>query len=416
MIILGDNMKKRHLKTKFKIAIFIIIVLLVSTAVLLVSNKILTTDNPKEETQSNNNTEEKTENTVSEAKLTIVGDFLFEQPYYDALDNGDDINNYFSLIKNYFSNDDLSIGNMEVVIGNENLESSGTGYNFCAPEKIGNLVSSLDLEVLSTANNHSYDRSKDGIDSTIDFFKNNSDIMTVGTNKTEEEVQDKKILNINDISFGFLSYTYGTNVKIPENMRYSVNLFRDPDTKTMTEEYKEKITRDVNNIRNEVDVLIVLIHWGIEFTNTPNDEQRDVANLLNELGVDIIVGSHSHSIQPIEWIGDEKNTLVYYSLGNFVSADDDISRTGEKFDNAYQFGLLSTLDIKKEDENISIENIQATPIINYYDSNMLNFKLIPLDKYTASYETTHYRYKYNFTKDFITNMYNEVITEEFRTN
>ena len=97
------------------------------------------------------------------------------------------------------------------------------------------------------------------------------------------------------------------------------------------------------------------MHWGNEFTFTPNNEQKEMAKFLNELGVDIIVGSHSHNIQPIEVIGEDHKTLVYYSLGNFVSSDDDIARTKEgieTFDNAYQVGLLSTLNVIKENDNI----------------------------------------------------------------
>ena len=192
---------------------------------------------------------------------------------------------------------------------------------------------------------------------------------------------------------------------------YTVNLYRKEDSLEID---KERIKKDIDNIKEQVDVIIAIVHFGIEFTNTPNNEQIELANYLNSLGVDILVGSHSHSIQPIKWIGDEHKTLVYYSLGNFVSADDDISRTGEKFDNAYQFGLLSTLKVTKDNNKINISNVKTTPIVNYFNKNMRNFKLIPIDKYTNDYETTHYRYQYNFNKNFVLNMYNEVIDEEFR--
>ena len=300
---------------------------------------------------------------------------------------------------------------MEVVIGNENLDISGTGFSFCAPMWVGNLVNSLDLEVLSTANNHANDRGYAGIKSSLDFFAKNTSIMTVGTSRTIDERNNKHIKNINGIKFGFISYTYGTNKKLSEDNSYAVNIYRMKDTLEIN---KELIKNDIDNIKDEVDVIIAIIHFGIEFTNDPNNEQIELANYLNSLGVDIIVGSHSHSIQPIEWIGDEHKTLVYYSLGNFVSADDDISRTGEKFDNAYQFGLLSTLNVTKENNKIIIDNIKTIPIINYFNQNMRNFELIPYSEYSEDYETTHYRYPYNFNKEFIKNMYEEVIDSNFR--
>ena len=352
-----------------------------------------------------------------EAKLTLVGDLLFEQPFYDAINNGDDKNDYFSLVKDYFENDDLSIGNMEVVIGNDKLTTSGTGYNFCAPSYIGDLISTIDFEVLGTANNHSYDRGNAGIHSSIDFFKNNSDIVTVGTYKDIDDRNNLRILDINGIRFGFLAYTYGTNQKPKDNDDDLIGYYKDPFTKQFTNEYKEKLKTEITNLKKESDVVIVLMHWGNEFTYTPNKEQKDMALFLNNLGVDIIVGSHSHNIQPIEIIGDVNKTLVYYSLGNFVSHDDDIARTPlgeEEFDNAYQVGMLSTLNVVFDNNEVIFENINAELIVNYFDINMRNFKLIPFDSYNEIYEKSHYRYSKGLTKDFINNIYNNVIDSVYQ--
>ena len=173
-------------------------------------------------------------NNKKQAKLTLVGDLLFEQPFYDAIDSGEDKNKYFNRVKEYFQNDDLSNGNMEVVIVNDNLETSGTGYNFCAPEYIGDLVNNLDFEVLSTANNHAYDRGIAGINSTIDFFENNTNIVTVGTYKNKSDREDLRILNINDIKFGILSYTYGTNQKASNEEVNLIGYYKDPYSKKIT--------------------------------------------------------------------------------------------------------------------------------------------------------------------------------------
>lgn len=346
-------------------------------------------------------------------ELTMVGDFLYEEPYYKAISAGESKDLYFSKVKKYFQNDGLSLGNMEVVIGNENLKVSGTGFNFCAPEYVGHQVISLGMDVLATANNHSNDRGYEGRLSTLDFFKNNSNITTVGTYKEDIDIT-RGIREENGIKFGFLSYTYGTNIKVEPDLRSTIGLFRDPDGKDHAS-YEQKLSEEVSALRKQVDVLIVFMHWGVEFTYTPNESQKNLAALLNSLGVDIIVGSHSHSIEPIEWIRTDKHdTLVYYSLGNFVSADDDISRTGETFDNAYQFGLLSKVDIRKAKDNIYIENIRTEPIINYYDENMTNFQLVPLTEYNEKLEKSHYRYKYNFDRNFIEEAYNRVIDDEYR--
>lgn len=356
---------------------------------------------------------EETKTEKSEAKLTFIGDLLFEQPFYNA--NPDILkSDYFELVNPYFKDDDITVGNMEVVIGNDKLETSGTGYSFCAPESVGKLVANQSIEVLSTANNHAYDRSVDGVNSTIDFFKNNTNIMTVGTFKQESDREKVQSLEVNGIKIGFLAYTLGTNSKMKIENRFRVNLYRDQNTKLVDDAMKAKIKADVERTKKTTDVTIVLMHWGTEFTNTPNKEQEEMATYLNSLGVDIIVGNHAHAIQPIKYVGNEKKTLVYYALGNFASADNDIERTGEEFDNAYQFGLLSTLKITKENDKISIGDVSTEPIINYYDKNMKNFKLVPMSKYTEELEKSHYRYTNNFNKTFIQNMYNKVISEEFR--
>ena len=357
------------------------------------------------------------DNKKVQAKLTFVGDLLFEQPFYDAIDNGEDKNLYFNKVKKYFENDDLSIGNMEVVIGNSDLKTSGEGYNFCAPEYIGDLVKTLDFEVLGTANNHAYDRNIEGIHSTIDYFKNNSEILTVGTYKNKEDRENYRYLTINDIKFSFLAYTYGTNQNISNDYIDLIGYYKDPYTKKITNEYKNILRKEIEEVRKNSDVVIVLMHWGNEFNFNINNEQKEMALYLNELGVDIIVGSHSHNISSIDIIGDTHKTLVYYSLGNFVSHDNDIARTkegNETYDNAYQVGLLSTLNVIKENGKISFDNIDTDLIINYFDKDMRNFELVPFDEYNENYEINHYRYTKGLNKEFINDIYKNVIDEKYR--
>ncbi len=361
--------------------------------------------------------EEETKNFSSQqsVRLTLVGDLLFESAYYQAVNSGDAADDYFELVKDYFLEDDLSIGNMEVVIGNEELPvSGGDHYVFCAPSWVGDLVTSLDFEVLSTANNHAFDQGKAGVISTIDYFQNHSDILTVGTFKKKEDTTKVSILEINGIKFGFLAYSMGTNLKIPEAEQYMVSLYKESSSRVVTSQDKERMQKQIEDLKKQVDVTVLLMHWGNEFTFVPNDTQKELAYFFNSLGVDLIVGNHSHNIQPIEWIGDEHKTLVYYSLGNFVSADEDIPRTSETFNNAYQMGLLSQLNILKDENGIHIEDVTTEPIINYYDSNLRNFKLVPYHLYTEEYEVNHYRYQKGFNKDFILNTYHQVIPDTFR--
>ena len=350
-----------------------------------------------------------------EAKLTFVGDFLFEAPFFAAVENGYDKDSYFAHVKKYFENDDLSVGNMEVVIGNDGMKVSGDNYNFCAPHYIGELVASLDMQVLSTANNHTFDRGIEGINSTLDFF-DGTDIVTVGTYRNDEDRNTSRIVEKNGIKFGFLAYTLSTNQIVPTQYRNLVGLYRNPETRKVTDEYKNLIASEMSALRPQVDVLIVMMHWGTEFTLEPNSEQKEMAKFLNEHGADIVYGSHSHSVQPVEFIGDEHKTLVYYSLGNFASQDDDIARTPkgqETFDNAYQVGLLSQFNVRLDNGKVEFSDLTNHLIVNHLNYDMKKFALVPLEQYDEFYEKTHLRYNLGFNRDFINGLH-EVVNKNLK--
>ena len=350
-----------------------------------------------------------------EAKLTFVGDFLFEAPFFTSVDNGFDKDSYFKLVKKYFDDDDLSVGNMEVVIGNDGMKVSGDNYNFCAPRYIGDLVASLDMQVLSTANNHTFDRGIEGKNSTLDFF-DSTNIVTVGTYRSQQDRETPRIVEKNGIKFGFLAYTLSTNQIVPQQYRNLVGLYRNPETRKVTDEYKTLIAKEMSALRPEVDVLIVMMHWGTEFTFEPNSEQKEMAIFLNEHGADIVYGSHSHSVQPVEFIGNEHKTLVFYSLGNFASQDDDIARTPkgqETFDNAYQVGLLSQFKIKLDNGKVDFSDITNHLIVNHINYDMKKFVLVPFEQYDEFYEKTHYRYNLGFNREFVNGLY-EVVNKELK--
>jgi poly-gamma-glutamate synthesis protein (capsule biosynthesis protein) len=157
---------------------------------------------------------------------------------------------------------------------------------------------------------------------------------------------------------------------------------------------KAKATEDINNVRDKVDLLIVSMHWGDENQLQPNARQKEIAAYLASLGVDIIIGTHTHSVQPIEYID---GTLVLYSLGNFIS-----SQLYE--DNLV--GLMPTLKVTKTVENgqstMNISDLEATLIYTYYD-NHKNHKVIPFDKLTTN-DFSKYKEYYEKYREVLTSM------------
>ena len=399
-------MKRRKNRTIRVFLLILIIGYLLITIPSYINDKKKQTEDNKETTTTNKIKE------VKKVNVTLFGDILIEGPFYRSMNKYDEGDIYFQKVnEKYFTKDDLSIGNMEVPISSTD-KFLGDAYQFVSPPSIGKLIGKQSIEVLGTANNHSFDQGIEGINSTIDFFKDNTNILTVGTNKTKEDRNEIKVIEKNGIKIGFAAYTLFTNIKPNQEDLWRINYFREPYTKTYIE-YKENMKKELTNLVDNTDVQIVLMHWGNEFTYNLSEDQKDMAKFLSDLGIDIVVGSHSHNMQSIEYVGD---TLVFYSMGNFASADADLDRTAndETFDNNYQIGLLANLDIKLENNKVTLDNIKTEPIINYFDSNEEHYELIPLEEYTKKYETTHYRYNLGLTRDFITETYNKVIDSRYR--
>lgn len=399
-------MKRRKLRRPVKIILVIIILL-------TINNFISFPTNEKAMYVPSNQLIKKEKNYT--VKTSFIGDLLYEQPLYDWMGTDYDERGYYDLVEPYFLNDDLTLANMEVPIGGQELGISGSGYSFNAPEQIGKQIVDIGIDAVNLANNHANDAGIKGRSNTIDFFKKHN-ILTTGVYSS---VNDRKVIKtklINNITFGFLGYTYKTNTLDVENQDL-IGYYRDLDTMKLDEKHKKIIKDEVMQAKKVSDILIVSVHWGNEFTYKVNDEQRELANYLNELGVDIIIGHHSHCIQPIEWIENNgQRTLVAYSLGSFVSADNKVTRASDEFANAYNVSMILQINFEKYNNKITINDVQYIPIINYYDKNLENFKLIPLDIYTEQLEKSHNRYSKGLTKQFVIDSFNNVIDEQFKSS
>ena len=171
-----------------------------------------------------------------------------------------------------------------------------------------------------------------------------------------------KIGKKNGISYAMLSYTYGTNLDgIVSYDSDIISIYND-----------EQVKKDVERVRNKVDILFVAMHWGEEYNIIPNNEQKRQAKYLASLGVDIVIGTHPQVIQPIEWID---NTLVIYSLANLVSSPD-----SDRDSYSNSIGVLVSIDVIKKNNKIKIHNINCELTYMSYeikDNVKKNFKVIP---------------------------------------
>ena len=219
----------------------------------------------------------------------------------------------------------------------------------------------------------------------------------VGAFPDEENLDDFLIFEQDGVKIGMLSYTYGTNgIPLPQSNPNIVPLI---DT--------DKITADVEKIRDGCDVLIVSMHWGTEYKLSPTDNQKELASLLNELGVDVIIGHHPHVIEPVEVLTSSSGheTVCFYSLGNFVS---------NQHDAPTMLGGMASFEIVKTIEgDIEIQNYGVLPIVTHFNSNASQFNIYPLDNYTEDMANAHGINKYDsrFGYNYLHELADEVLQE-----
>lgn len=324
--------------------------------------------------------------------LSITGDNLLEDPLYPWLGSSYDFKDYFDDVKPYLQGD-VVIGNQEVLLGGEELGITGIDYMFNAPKEIATEMKQVGFDVLTTANNHSWDRGEEGIIKTLDNLKEEG-IATTGVCKSEEDCRKPLIVERKGVKIAILAYTYDTNQYIEPDKAYMVNKFLNANHE-LDEEHKALLRKDIERAKKEADVVIAAMHWGTEFTYELNDVQLETANYLNELGTDIIIGNHPHCLQTVETLKNEKGheTFVIYSLGNFISSAINVDRATELFTNMYEVGGIVNLDIVYDtaSKKVKIENQKMTPFINQFTEGYQNFHLIPFKDYTEEDAQQHYQ-------------------------
>lgn len=233
---------------------------------------------------------------------------------YDAATGTYDYASCYQFVKPYISSVDLAIGNLELTLAGPPYK----GYpQFSSPDNLAKTLKDIGFDVLVTANNHSADRGKNGIERTLTML-DSFNILHTGTFADEvNRMNDYPlIIRKNGITISLLNYTYGTN-GMPVTKPNIVNLI---DT--------VQIRKDlIKSKKASPDMTIVFMHWGAEYQSLYNNWQQQLADFCFSNGTDMVIGAHPHVLQPMEWRKPE-NRLVVYSLGNFVSGQRDRYKDG----------------------------------------------------------------------------------------
>lgn len=347
------------------------------------------------------NKEQINEEETYSMSLIAVGDALLHPTVYKAAATSSkdekgytkyDFNNIFSYIKEIVKDYDLAYYNQETIIGGKNLGLSGYP-TFNSPDEIGSDLVKMGFNLVSTANNHSMDKGTRAITYSVDFWKKQENVAMAGMYSSQEERDNIPVYEKNGITYAFLAYTYGTNgIKVPTGKEYMVNVWPMNEglsvaKDTKYQNYKEQVRKDVESVRDKVDVVIVSMHWGVEYTHTPTAHERDAALFLSELGVDIILGSHPHVIQPVEFIDD---TLVFYSFGNLVSSQIGVEKRVEMIG-----AVTINKTVKDGKTTITLSDVKADLLWDHYGGGTV--KVYPFTKLNNSilsgYQNIYETYK-----------------------
>ncbi len=307
-----------------------------------------------------------------EISIIAAGDIMFHMPQVKgAYKNGSyDFKNSFKYIKDILAEGDLKIANLETTTAGKNLGYSGYP-RFNSPDEVVRDIKDCGFNLLNINNNHSLDKGKQGLISTIDNL-NRNEIKYIGANY---ENQDKYIIEeIRGVRLGILSYSYGYN-------GLEGNYSKSELASVINKLDEKKVKEDIDFIKGKVDMVIVYVHWGNEYKTEPSDNQVNWAEKMMSFGADIILGSHPHVVQKSDKINqDGKNKYVVYSMGNFISNQNYQSTKS----NYVKDGLMVKLVLEKDFETgrVDIKNIDYIPTWTYkYNLNgRTNHEIIPIEK------------------------------------
>jgi len=249
----------------------------------------------------------------SDISFAAFGDLLAHEPIYRyGLRSEEGFAFLFENVKDVIEDSDIAIINQETPL-TDRPSMYGDYPSFGTPVQVGQAIADAGFDVVTCATNHALDRGTEGVDFTKGFFDDNK-IKCIGIqSEKEENYRAYEIITRKGVSFALLNYTYGTNgIIIPDGNQNMVHLLAD----------EEKIRDDIERAKEEADLVLVFAHWGSEYMQEPDEFQKKWAQIFLESGVDIVIGTHPHVLQPFEVLTDDSghSMLIYYSLGNFISA------------------------------------------------------------------------------------------------
>ena len=313
-------------------------------------------------------TAQNSDTSFSKISLLFLGDIMGHVEQILSAENTEthtfNYDDVFQYIKDDISEADVSIANFEVTMAGPPY----SGYpTFSSPAPLAVACKNAGIDIFVTANNHAADKGKDGILSTL-YRLDSIGIPHTGTfaDPVAREILYPLIIEKNGFSIALLNYTYGTNgITVPSPV--IVNMLE-----------KNQVTADIEKAKSKnPDAIILFLHWGTEYDTIPSKSQTEMAEYFFSLGVDLIIGSHPHVLQKMEWIKSDtgaKDKILVYSLGNYVSNQRTIRRDG---------GAMVRIELAKRADSLYVSDAgyYLTWVYTPVEDSRKKFFILPISMF-----------------------------------
>lgn len=263
----------------------------------------------------------------SRVRIVVGGDFMQHEPQVVRARLADGRYDYvpsMRYVAPVFRAADIAILNLETTLS---VTGPYSGYPcFCSPVEVADAFVDMGIDLVALANNHCCDKGARGIRSTTEALDRRQ-LRRIGAYRSVWDHQQNMVqyFSVNGIDFAFVNFTYGTNgIPVPEGCVVDM----------LDEESMLPVLLSIDSDR--ADCVVAIVHWGNEYERKQNRHQEQLESFLREWGVDIIIGSHPHVVQPFEV--DSLSGVTLYSLGNFVSNQHRRYCDG---------GLVATIDVER---------------------------------------------------------------------
>ncbi len=349
----------------------------------------------KEEDKDGSSKEEETPigNDYSDITISSVGDILIHSGVYKSAYNSSkgeyDFTSQFKHVKPILEEADIAVANLETTLSG--AETGYSGYpTFNCPDSIVDALKYSGIDVIAGSNNHRLDKGEKGFFRTLQVVRDKG-LDIIGMKKSKEE-KSYVIKEVKGVKVALINYGYETplgdgrrslnGIPIPGALEELMDVV---DYGKIEEGFK-RIKASVEEARNAgAQVTALFMHWGNEYERQPNGKQKEMAKKLSDLGVDLVFGAHPHVLQPAEYItSGEKDTLIFYSLGNFISA-----QRKESINNVYsEQGMIASATIRcyKDGKKEILYGSYVPTWVNYKKSPSLAYEIIPVEEALISRE------------------------------